>query len=110
MASVATFDILPTDYFFPQMFGLYEGASYSENFELLKYETCYFVFNMGSMVLFLWVLILALILYFALAWMESYFELGSSKLSRYLKKNLFWNVFITYLLENYLEICISSLL
>ena len=52
MISVATFDILPTDAFYPDMFpNLSEEEPFSDKFERLGYETQYIIMNMGTMFL-----------------------------------------------------------
>ena len=52
MISVATFDILPTDLFFPGMFpNLDQEVPFSDKFEKLGYETQYIIKNMGTMFL-----------------------------------------------------------
>ena len=63
MITVATFDILPTDDFYPYFFpSLPERDAFSDKFDRLEYGSYYIIMNMGTMLLvFFWYLLMFMI-------------------------------------------------
>ena len=48
VVNVVTFDIIPTDLFFPFFFGDHEGESFNLQFQSTGYESAYLIENMGT--------------------------------------------------------------
>ena len=62
MADVATFELLPTDDWFPTIFSLPEGKPLNDRFALLDLNTHWFLMNMGCLYfIFLYLFIRAII-------------------------------------------------
>lgn len=108
MISVATFDILPTDAFYPDMFpNLSEEEPFSDKFERLGYETQYIIMNMGTMFLvFSFNMILLAIYYPAKLLGLSY--LRCRRLSRKIGKVMFFRWQLIFVQEAYLDLFISA--
>ena len=62
MILVATFDVLPTDDWFPEWFDLPEADSFSESFADLNYDSAFLVVNLGTI---FFVVIYYIIMYLA---------------------------------------------
>ena len=64
MIPVASFDFLPTDDFYPELFSeLPEREAYSTKFDRLNYGSMYLIINMGTLLMFFAWLTLLYLLY-----------------------------------------------
>ena len=53
LMTIASFDIIPTDDLYASMFKLPESEPINQNFEIIGYESIYFVMNLGSLFIFM---------------------------------------------------------
>ena len=109
MITVATFDILPTDLFYPTLFPLPEDDhAYNDKFNDLGFGSTYFVGNFGSALLgVLWVLICYMIYPIASCCTKSK---CCVRYAKNLRGSLFWNGSILLIQEAYLDIMICCLI
>jgi hypothetical protein len=97
MIQIATFDILPTDKFFPKIFPLPEDdGAFNDRFDNLGFGSIYFAGNFGSALIgLIWMFFLyityPIVVYFAPS--ARFIE----KYRRGLKKQLFWNTAILFI-------------
>ena len=111
MITVATFDILPTDDMYSEVFtGLPEDVDpYSEKFDRLDYGSPFTVMNMSTLfIIFLAYIILYLI--YPITLLLGRFNIFCNKRAKCIEKMIFWNHAIVFLQEAFLEILISSIL
>jgi len=93
------------------MFGLHDGAPHNSSFEFLGYETQYFLFNMGSALFVFWIFVVLLMIYPCDEYIESVLEdEEKTRFNAFLRRNMCWNIFVTFFQELYLEICFSAVL
>ena len=110
MITVATFDILPTDDVFPEIFTLLpEEDAFTDKFDRLNYGSTFCIMNMGTMlIIFLGYTVLYFV-YF-LCKLLSPVSKKAKKISKKLNKMLFWNHAIVFLQEGFLEILIAAVI
>ena len=108
MIQVATFDILPTDDWFPIVLTeLPEEDPYSDKFDRLNYGSVFTIMNMGTMlIIFLYYALLYVI--YPVMWFFARFSKRVRKLSSKLEDMLFWNHGIVFIQEGFLEIMIAA--
>lgn len=112
MITIATFDILPTDKFFPYFFPLpEEDEPLNERFDYLGFRSTYFVGNFGSALIGLLILMLMYITYPVL------FCCGRNPALKWCKRkaesirnDLFWNGTLLFVIEAYLDILTCCLI
>jgi len=98
------FDLIPTDGLYDSIFGFEESRPVSLNFELIGYESVYFIRNMGSAFL---IIILALIVLLLLAVTSCSQSMTVHKYRTMVKEKLFWNGVLSFIDTTYITGCVS---
>ena len=98
MITVATFDILPTDDMFPEIFTqLPEDVEpYSEKFDRLELGSPFTIMNMGTLLIIFLFYILLYMLY-PVTLLLGHFSICCSKRAKSIEKMIFWNHAIIFL-------------
>ena len=107
VVNVVTFDIIPTDLFFPFFFGDHEGESFNLQFQSTGYESAYLIENMGTLWLISHVFGLLFFMMGGMYYVRRISDRGQIWYSR-LTRTLMWNPILLFLLEGYLELSVCS--
>ena len=108
MITIASFDFLPTDKFYPQVFRTPEVSPYSEKLDRVGISGKFIIMNMGTLTIFiLWQIALYPIYLFAHCCRQ---RICCQAVKNRLHNNLFWNGTILLIQEAYLDICICGLI
>jgi hypothetical protein len=106
MIDFATYDWLPCDDFFPQLFNLTETDPFNDHYENQGFETKSFYLNLGS--LFVVYLFMLLMIFFICVHCKN--NKWCSKAANYFMKDLFWSHIIDFFIQAYLEIVFAIVL
>ena len=97
MITVATFDILPTDDFFPDIWPeLPEVDAFTDKFDRLNYGSIFCIMNMGTMLL-IFLYYMVLYIFYAIFTILRHVSKRAKKWRKKLKAMLFWNHAIVFL-------------
>ena len=108
MITVATFDILPTDDWFPLVLTqLPEEDAYTDKFDRMDYGSPFTVMNMGTMFLIFLYYVMLYTIYPCFDSCGRHIKC-SKKCAKTLRKMLFWNHAIVFLQEGLLEILLVT--
>lgn len=103
ITNIVTFDLLPTDSFYPYMFDFPEFTSINESFEDFDFKR-FFIINLGS----LWIVITVTLIQFPLYYCAKC--CGIKKIVNYYKESQFWGTPLDVIMGSYLEICFACLI
>ena len=107
--TIASFDILPTDSFYNDYFDMTESLPISDHFESLGFNSQYFLYNLGSLMIGL----LSLPVLAIMVLLMKPFRTCSDKVHRWhnkLSRYLYWGHVITVFRESYTILVICSLI
>jgi len=110
MIELATYDLLPTDEFFPVMFNLKDLKPINERFNYLDFISSNFLMNMGSLFLVWLIMLLQTVLYLLTSikcWKENKCV---TRVRNFSSGGLFWTGFIEFLMQAYLEIAFAVII
>lgn len=112
MITIATFDILPTDKFYPYLFPLPENdLPFNDNFDNMGFGSTYFVGNFGSALLFIiWLSLMYLLYPVCVCCGRNPKKKWCRRKAEGMKNNLFWNGTVLFIVEAYLDIIICCLI
>ena len=100
MIAVATFDILPTDDLFPEIFTqLPEEDAYTDKFDRLNYGSVFCIMNLGTMLVIFLTYLLLYLIYALVTFVGKALccKKRANRLRSYLSAMLFWNHAIVFL-------------
>jgi hypothetical protein len=103
MTSIVTFDLVPTDDFFPQLFSFPETEPLSESFSDFDFGT-FWIMNMGS----LFIMIVVTLLQFPLYYFAKC--IGCKKVQNYFGESQFWGTPLDVIHGAYVEIVFACLI
>lgn len=110
MIPVATFDILPTDDFFPEFFpDLPEDDAFTDKFDRMDIGSRYLVMNMGTMLLVFTFYVGLLFIYPGCRFIRKEAKCAKRNTKK-IHKMLFWSHPIVFLQEGYMDILITSMI
>jgi len=104
LLQIVAFDMVPTDDPYDAIFGFETSKPVSLNFELIGYESVYFIRNMGSMFLLILLTTFVVILYAATSCSKN---VKVYKYRQMVKEKLFFNGIFAFLEDTYIIICVS---
>jgi uncharacterized Tic20 family protein len=112
MITIATFDILPTDKFFPYFFPLpEEDEPFNENFDNLGFGSTYFVGNFGSALIgLLWLILMYIIYPLFVCCGRNQKRKWCKRKAESIRNDLFWNGTLLFVIEAYLDILTCCLI
>ena len=112
MITIATFDILPTDKFYPYLFPLpQDDLPFDENFDNMGFGSTYFVGNFGSaLLIIIWLGLMYLLYPVFLFCGRNPKRTWCRRKAESMKNNLFWNGTILFIVEAYLDIMVCCLI
>ena len=107
-----TFDLMPTEYTTEMAFQFSDDyQAYHGPLEEIGYDSCNFLLNSGSMILFLMILVLRYVLYYFMKAVNMSTNKKYTKLVKFAKElesKLFWGNFIMFLSTAYIEFGVST--
>ena len=106
LIDVATFDILPTDDWFPIIFNLPETGAIDESFEEVDFGSTLLLLNLGTLFIVGVSIVLSFIFYYIAKATENMCKL-SKTIGNYLFIGLFWNSLIDYCMSSYIELAFA---
>ena len=105
LISVATFDILP-GFIIPLIFDFPEREPYSLGLMTCGYGSRYSIGNLGTCFFLILLMIFQAIACFFLSFFKDRYAFAKKHYEK-LRTTLFWNVFLRFFFEGYLELCFS---
>lgn len=105
LISVATFDILP-GFIIPLIFDFPEREPYSLGLMTCGYGSRYSIGNLGTCFFLILLMIFQAIACFVLSFFKDRYAFAKKHYEN-LRTTLFWNVFLRFFFEGYLELCFS---
>ena len=109
MIEIATFELIPTDELFDEMFYFSEMDPFSVNFESCGVESLLFLKNIGFMLIMILLHVLLVILQVCFHFFRNCCKF-IKKVDQKLKKYLFWNGLQRFYMEIFFEIALLSAL
>jgi hypothetical protein len=104
LITVATFDILPTDTYFPIIFNLPETKPINERFEDVDYGSTILLVNLGTLFVVAVGMAINYLLYLCSSGCEGKY---CTKFNLWLVRGLFWTGIIDFCMESYIELAFA---
>ena len=107
LMQIAAFDFWETEEFYYEVLDGYETEPYTRNFGIIGFESMWFINNMGLMGIIILLLPLIFLIRPLLARCDD--NMHVNRLRSFLKKHLFWTVWIRLLIELYIifTLCVT---
>ena len=105
--TVVTFDIIPTDAFYPQLFSFKDEETLNDNFKDFDFASK-FVNNLGSLFLLGTIILIQFPLYYIGRALNKY-KLGR-KIKNYYEESQFWNTPIEFINSAYVELAFACII
>lgn len=109
LINFVTFNIIPTDEMFNKTFDFYSTDYYNTKFNELGYGSMNIVENLGSNMIYIWIIAGLYILQFGFKFIKGCHR-QLNRFYHYTAKSMYYSVLIRYAIENYLNFSICSLL
>ena len=103
-----SFDAIPTEYFYPQIFGFADETPFADQFAELGYESKYVITNLGSLFMILVLYPVTIALLFAISRLQIS---PHRRINDWAKRSLdsfFWNDLITLINEPYQVLAVAA--